>query len=40
MVLKKYKIDFFNLDEMIVKSKEINSKKFTEILSEYYIKEI
>ena len=36
----KYKIDFFNLDEMIEKSKEIKSKKFTEILREYYIKEI
>ena len=39
-VTKKYKIDFFDLDEMIAKSKKINSKKFTDILSEYYIKEI
>jgi len=37
---KKYSIDFFNLDEMIAKSKEVKSKKFTEILREYYTKEI
>jgi hypothetical protein len=37
---KKYTIDYFDLDKMIVKSKEIKSKKFTEILRDYYIKEI
>jgi hypothetical protein len=37
---KKYIIGYFNLEDMIVKSKEINSKKFTEILRDYYIKEI
>lgn len=37
---KKYTIDFFNLDEMVLKSKEIKSKKFTEILREYYTKGI
>lgn len=36
----KYGIEFYNLDEMVVKSKEIKSKKFTEILREYYTKEI
>lgn len=36
----KYEIEFYNLDEIVVKSKEINSKKFTEILREYYIKDI
>ncbi|MFA9190477.1 hypothetical protein AAGV28_03765 [Flavobacterium sp. FZUC8N2.13] len=36
----KYTIDYFNLDDMLTKSKSINSKKFTDILREYYIKEI
>tara|TARA_R110002096_G_scaffold426827_1_gene637053 strand:+ start:105 stop:1559 length:1455 start_codon:yes stop_codon:yes gene_type:complete len=36
----KYKIEFLNLDDMVEKSKEIKSKKFTEILREYYLKEI
>jgi hypothetical protein len=36
----KHQIDFYNLDEMVEKSKEINSKKFTEILREYYVKEL
>lgn len=38
--ITKYQIDFYNLDEMIERSKEINSKKFTEILREYYVKEL
>ena len=37
---KKYKIEFFALDEMIEKSQEVKSKKFEEILREYYKKEI
>jgi len=37
---KKYIIEYFDLESMIIKSKEINSKKFTEILRDYYIKEI
>jgi len=37
---KKYEIEFFSLNEMIVKSKETQSKKFEEILREYYKKEI
>ena len=37
---KKYSIEYFDLDKMIEKSKEIKSKKFTEILRDYYIKEI
>lgn len=37
---KKYNIDYFDLEDMIKKSKELNSKKFTEILREYYVKEI
>lgn len=37
---KKYKIDYFDLPNMIVKSNEIKSKKFTKILMEYYVKEI
>lgn len=36
----KYIINFFNLQDMLIKSKLIKSKKFTEILREYYIKEI
>lgn len=35
---KKYVIEYFNLDNMIAMSQEIKSKKFTEILREYYIK--
>ncbi|MCW3789427.1 hypothetical protein [Plebeiibacterium sediminum] len=37
---KKYTIEYFDLDKMLEISKKINSKKFTEILREYYIKEI
>jgi hypothetical protein len=37
---KKYKIDFFDLNDMLTKSRELKSKKFTEILREYYVKEI
>lgn len=37
---KKYTIEYFDLDKMLELSKKINSKKFTEILREYYIKEI
>lgn len=37
---KKYKIEFYDLDAMIEKSERIKSKKFTEILREYYLKEI
>lgn len=37
---KKYNIDYFDLESMIIKSKEIKSKKFTEILRDYYTKEI
>lgn len=39
-ITTKYGIEFYNLDEMVIKSKTISSKKFTEILREYYIKEI
>jgi hypothetical protein len=37
---KKYTITYFDLDKMIEKSKEIRSQKFTEILRDYYIKEL
>lgn len=37
---KKYKIEFFDLNDMLRKSRELKSKKFTEILREYYVKEI
>lgn len=37
---EKYTIEFFDLNDMLTMSKEIKSKKFTEILREYYIKEI
>lgn len=37
---KKYKIDFFDLNDMLTKSRKLKSKKFTEILREYYVKEI
>lgn len=37
---KKYEIYFYNLDDMIAMSKDINSKKFTQILREYYTKEL
>ena len=37
---RKYKIEYYDLGNMISKSKEIKSKKFTEILREYYVKEI
>ncbi len=37
---QKYKIEFYDLKAMIEKSEKIKSKKFTEILREYYIKEI
>lgn len=37
---KKYKIEFFDLNDMLTKSRELKSKKFTEILREYYVKEI
>lgn len=37
---KKYTIEYFDLEKMLEISKKINSKKFTEILREYYIKEI
>lgn len=37
---KKYNINYFNLDQMINKSKELNSKKFTEILQDYYVRDI
>jgi len=36
----KYTIEYFDLDKMLEMSKRVNSKKFTEILREYYIKEI
>lgn len=36
----KYVIEFFSLDEMIEKSQEVKSKKFEEVLREYYKKEI
>lgn len=36
----KYEIEFYGLDEMITKSQEVKSKKFEEILREYYKKEI
>ncbi|MCK7590078.1 hypothetical protein M0G43_05805 [Subsaxibacter sp. CAU 1640] len=37
---KKYQIDFFDIENMMNKSKALHSKKFTDILNEYYIKEI
>ncbi|WP_271406478.1 hypothetical protein [Tenacibaculum soleae] len=37
---KKYKINFFDLNDMLTKSRKLKSKKFTEILREYYMKEI
>ncbi|PKV50848.1 hypothetical protein ATE84_2915 [Aquimarina sp. MAR_2010_214] len=37
---KKYNIDFIDLEQMIKLSKEFKSKKFTEILRDYYIREI
>lgn len=37
---QKYIIEYFDLEKMIAKSKEVNSRKFTEILRDYYIKEI
>lgn len=37
---KKYRIEFFGLGEMIEKSQEINSKKFEEVLREYYTRDI
>lgn len=37
---KKYVIEYFRLEDMLEMSKTINSKKFTEILREYYLKEI
>lgn len=36
----KYILEYFDLNKMLEKSKEMNSKKFTEILREYYVKEI
>ena len=36
--LKKYDIEFYDLNAILEKSKEVNSKKFTEIIREYYIK--
>jgi hypothetical protein len=36
----KYKIEFFDLDQMIKKSQEVKSNKFEEILREYYKKEL
>lgn len=38
--MKKYQIDYFEIKDMLQKSKELKSKKFTEILREYYIKDI
>lgn len=37
---KKYIIEYFSLNDMLEMSKKINSKKFTEISREYYLKEI
>ncbi len=37
---KKYAIEYFEIKDMIAKSKELKSKKFTEVLREYYIKEL
>ena len=37
---RRYKIEYFDLEQMLEMSKEINSKKFTEILREYYVKEM
>lgn len=36
----KFILEYFDLEKMIDKSREMNSKKFTEILREYYLKEI
>ncbi|MCF8236195.1 MAG: hypothetical protein K9G67_14640 [Bacteroidales bacterium] len=37
---KKYSIDFYGLQKMIEKSRDLKSKKFTEVLRDYYVKEI
>lgn len=37
---KKYTIEYYGIEKMIKKSKELNANKFTEILRDYYIKEI
>lgn len=37
---RRYKIEYFDLKRMIELSKKIKSKKFTEILRDYYIKEL
>lgn len=36
----KYSIEYYDLDQIIKKSKEAGSTKFTEIIRDYYIKEI
>ena len=36
----KYEIFYYDLDDMITMSKDINSKKFTQILREYYKKDL
>lgn len=36
----KYSIEYYDLDQIIKKSKKAGSKKFTEIIREYYVKEI
>jgi len=37
---KKYSIDFFDSNKIIEKAEKLNSTKFTEILKDYYLKEI
>ncbi|WP_428740006.1 hypothetical protein [Sulfurimonas sp.] len=36
----KYSIEYYDLDQIIKKSKKAKSKKFTEIIRDYYVKEI
>ena len=40
MKTKKYRIEYFNIEDMLKMSKTLKSKKFTEILREYYTRDI
>ena len=37
---RKYKLEFIDSNEMLNKSKEIQSKKFKQILKEYYLTDL
>lgn len=37
---KKYELNYYNQSDIIEKAKELNSKKFSEIIKDYYLKEI